>query len=110
MNRELDLTRGQTLVVPPCGTKAYNGPAPAGVIDGGGILKLVKVTFENDTGGYLKVILYGPSTYVFTFAKDESKTYTISKGDYSYTLYGCGTSFTKNFYPFHNKVMTFECP
>jgi hypothetical protein len=110
VNKELDLTKKITLVVPQCGTVAHNGIPPAGVIDGGKIIKLVKVTFENDTDRYMKVILEGPSTYVFTFNTDQEKTYTISKGDYDYTLYGCGGSFTGSFYAHHNKVMTFKCP
>jgi hypothetical protein len=110
VNRELDLTKQYTLVVPPCGTVAYNKKPPAGVVDGGKILKLVKVTFENETEGYMKVILQGPATYVFSFNKDQDKTYTISKGEYTYTLYGCRGSFNGSFYARHNKVMTFKCP
>ena len=62
------------------------------------------------TDNYMKVILEGPATYVFTFSKDQEKTYTISKGDYTYMLYGCGGSFSGSFYAYHNKVMTFKCP
>ena len=110
VNKEMDLTKKSTLVVPPCGIVAYNRPAPAGVVDGGKILKLVKVDFVNETEGYMKVILEGPSVYVFRFDKDQEKSYTISKGMYDYTLYGCGGSFTKSFYAHHNKEMTFKCP
>jgi hypothetical protein len=110
VNKELDLSKKSTLVVPPCGTVAYNGQAPAGTVDGGKILKLVKVTFENETDNYMKAILQGLGTYVFSFNDDQEKTYTISKGDYTYTLYGCGGSFTGSFYAHHNKVMTFKCP
>lgn len=110
VNKELDLTKKYTLVVPSCGQKAYSGPTPAGIVDGGKILKLVKVDFLNDTDGYMKVILEGPSVYVFRFDKDQEKSYTISKGMYDYTLYGCGGSFTKSFYARHNKEMTFKCP
>ena len=110
VNQEFDLTRKFTLVVPSCGTVAYNNKPPAGVVDGGKILKLVKVTFENETDGYMKVILEGPATYVFSFNKDQDKTYTISKGEYTYTLYGCAGSFEGSFYAQHNKVKTFKCP
>lgn len=112
VNKELDLTKMYTLVVPPCGTVAHNSKPkpPANLIDGGKILKLVKVTFENETDKYMKVILTGPATYVFSFDKDQEKTYTISKGKYDYTLYGCGGSFTGSFVAHHNKVMTFKCP
>jgi hypothetical protein len=110
VNKELDLTKIKTLVVPSCGTVAYNSKPTAGVIDGGKILKLVKVTFENQTENYMKAILEGPATYVFSFGKDQEKTYTISKGEYTYTLYGCGGSFSGSFYASHNKVMKFKCP
>ena len=110
VNKELDLSKKYTLVVPPCGTVAHNKKPPAGVIDGGKILKLVKVTFENETDRYMKVILEGPAVYVFSFNDDQDKTYTISKGDYTYTLYGCGGSFTGGFYAHQSKVVTFKCP
>ena len=110
VNKEIDLTKITTLVVPACGTVAYNNKPAAGVIDGGKILKLVRVTFENETDNYMKAILEGPATYVFSFAKDQEKTYTISKGEYTYTLYGCGGSFSKTFYASQDKVMTFKCP
>ena len=80
------------------------------VIDGGMILKLVKVTFVNDTERYMKVIMTGPATYVFSFNKDEEKTYTISKGEYDYTVYGCGGSFKGTFYAQADKVKEFKCP
>ena len=92
VNREIDLTKIKTLVVPACGTVAYNN------------------TFENETDNYMKAILQGPATYVFSFAKDQEKTYTISKGEYTYTLYGCGGSFSKTFHATQDKVVTFKCP
>ncbi|MFC1997537.1 hypothetical protein ACFLXI_08040 [Chloroflexota bacterium] len=110
VNKELDLTKKYTLIVPSCGTVAFNNTPPSGVVDGGKILKLVKVTFENETDNYMKVILEGPGTYVFTFNKDQEKTYTISKGEYTYTVYGCGGSFTGSFYAHHGKVKAFKCP
>ena len=111
VNKEFDLTKQTKLVVPSCGTKGYhNDQTPAGVVDGGQIIKLVKVTFENETDAYMKVILEGPATYVFTFNKDQDKTYTISKGHYTYKIYGCGGSFTGNLYAHHGKVKEFNCP
>ena len=58
----------------------------------------------------MKVILEGPATYVFTFSKDQDKTYTITKGQYDYTVYGCGGSFTGTFYAQVNKEKVFKCP
>ena len=111
VNQSLDLTKQTKLIVPPCGTKAFSGKnPPANVVDGGKVLKLVKVKLENKTGAYMKVILSGPASYVFTFNKDQAKTYTITKGEYNYTVYGCGGSFTGTFYASANKIKEFKCP
>ena len=48
VNKGIDLTKKSTLVVPPCGKVAHTGKPPTGVIDGGKIIKLVKVTLENE--------------------------------------------------------------
>jgi hypothetical protein len=106
----LDLTRQYTLVVPACGTKATQGPTEAGTIDAGDLLKLVKVTLVNETGNYMLLILEGPQTYVFSFDKDEERSFTITKGEYTYRQYACGTIFSANFYAHANKVKEFDCP
>ena len=60
VNKTLDLTKHTKMVVPSCGTRAYNAKkAPANVVDGGEILKLVKVELVNGTDKYMKVILTG---------------------------------------------------
>ena len=110
VNDELNLSKQYTLVVPKCGTVADNGKAPANLIDGGKIIKLVKVNFVNKTEAYMKVILRGPQTYVFSFDKDQEKSYTISKGDYDYTVYGCGGTFYGTMYAHHGKEFEFKCP
>ena len=110
VNEPLDLTKIYTLVVPPCGTHAYGPNQPHKTLDGGKILKLVAVTLVNDTGGYMKIILTGPSTYVFTFGYGESKDYTIRKGEYTYTLYGCRGSFVDTFTARAHLVKEFKCP
>jgi len=111
INKELDLTKQYTLVVPSCGTYAFTGKKlPPGKIDGGEIIKLVRVTIENDTDKYMKLILTGPATYVFTFGKDEAKVYTISKGEYDYTMYGCGSTYTGTVTAHAHKTMRFRCP
>jgi hypothetical protein len=109
-NKELDLSKHKTMIVPKCGYVAFNGKAPPGKIDAGKIIKLVRVTIENNTDNYMKVILTGPATYVFTFAKDEAKVYTISKGDYDYTMYGCGGTVKGTITAHAHKVIKFKCP
>ena len=111
VNDEMDLSKQYTLIVPKCGTVANNGnKPPVHLIDGGKIIKLVRVDFVNTTDAYMKVILEGPQTYVFSFNKDQEKSYTISKGDYDYTVYGCGGTFYGTFYAFHGKEFEFKCP
>ncbi len=110
VNEPLDLTKKYTFVVPPCGTHAYGKNQPPKTLDGGKILKLVAVTLVNDTGNYMKLILTGPATYVFTFGSGESKDYTIRYGEYTYTLYGCHGSFTDTFLARAHLVKEFKCP
>ncbi len=106
---ELDLTTQKTIDVPACGLKAHTGE-PLNTVDAGKMLNLVDVTFKNKTGRYMLLILEGPSVYVFRFNSGESKEYTIPMGYYSYTLYGCGSTYTGNLYARFHKVKEFTCP
>ncbi|MEW6717505.1 MAG: hypothetical protein AB1345_08385 [Chloroflexota bacterium] len=110
VSQAFDLTKRQTLIVPTCGTKALKSSPKPGMIDGGELLKLVKVTFKNKTFGYMTLIFKGPQTYVFSFAKGDVKSFTIPKGKYTYWLYGCGTILTASFHAEANKVKEFSCP
>ena len=110
-NEMLDLTKQYTFVVPKCGTHAF-GPhnQPPKALDGGKIMRLVAVRLVNETDGYMKIILTGPATYVFTFSKGESKDYTIRKGEYHYMIYGCHGSFEGTFTSRAHLVKEFTCP
>lgn len=88
VNKELDLSTSQTIVVPACGTKAFTSDN-TGAIDAGQLIKIVRVHFTNKTDKNLVLILRGPGEYVFYIRKGETKTYTIPKGDYKAEQYGC---------------------
>lgn len=107
----IDLNGNHKFYVPPCGTKSKAGNYNPGYTDGGDVLKLVRIELENDTDTNLLLILEGPSTFVFTIAKDATNTYTVPKGTYSYTQYACGTVSYGTFYAIkQDKGKTFTCP
>ena len=108
---DFDLTKKYSIVVPPCGEKAFNTEKGSGnKVDAGQLIKLVKVSFENTTDANLVLVLRGPSEYVFFIRSDETKTYTISKGDYEITQYGCSSVKYWNYYPYANKEKELSCP
>jgi hypothetical protein len=108
-NTTLDLTKKNTIVVPPCGEKAFRGKGGS-KIDGGALIKLVKVTFENETERNLVLILRGPSEYVFFIRSGDEASYTIAKGTYEATQWGCKLIKNFNFYPYANKEKELTCP
>ncbi|MBM3144044.1 MAG: hypothetical protein FJ010_03540 [Chloroflexi bacterium] len=108
---EIDLNTQKTIEVPDCGYKAHAGQQdPEDTLDGGKMLNLVNFTIENDTGGYMTMILTGPSVYVFTFKPDQEREFTIPMGYYNYTAYGCGGSFNGTLYAHFNRVKEIDCP
>lgn len=106
----LDLTKKNEIVVPPCGEKAFKVAKTAGKIDGAEFVKLIKVTFENPTDHNLILILRGPSEYVFFIRSGQEASYTISKGTYDATQWGCYVVKNFTFYPFANRVKELSCP
>lgn len=111
VNTTIDFTKKQTIVVPKCGDKAYNTPKELNPnIDGGKLIKLVKVTFENPYNYNLLLILTGPAEHVFLIEAGNSEDYTIAQGTYQVTQYGCSYLKTFDFYPYANKVKELSCP
>ena len=106
-----DLTKKYTIYVPACGEKAFNTDKGSGnTVDAGQLIKLVKVSFENESDANLVLILRGPATYVFFIREGETETYTIAKGDYEITQYGCSTIKNLSYYSYANKVKELSCP
>lgn len=106
----IDLTRHTKLILPVCGANALNEPTSPHVVNITNTLKIVKVTLTNELDSNVFAIFTGPSTYVFTFGRDESKDYTIAKGDYEIWYYACGKYGIREFSAFHNRIMKFKCP
>jgi hypothetical protein len=79
-------------------------------IDGGKLIKLVKVTFENPYTFDLLLILRGPGEHVFYIEAGNKESYTISKGEFEVTQYGCAYLKLWHFYPHANKVKELSCP
>ena len=103
---KLDMTTTQTLVMPKCGSKSVT----SGVVDLGHLIKIVKITVKNESNSKMIVVLEGPATYVFSFDKDQKKTYTVAKGTYNVTYYACGRTGERKFSAFHGKELTLDCP
>jgi len=111
VNTTFDVNKKQSINVPKCGDKLFKtNKASNSVIDGGKIIKLVKVTFENPYTYDLMIILRGPATHVFYIEAGNDESYTITKGEYKVTQYGCSYLKLWNFYPHANKVKELSCP
>jgi hypothetical protein len=106
----IDLTKYTKLLLPVCGANALNSPTSPHIVNITNTLKIVKVTLTNELDSNVFAIFTGPSTYVFTFGRDESKDYTIAKGDYEIQYWACGSYGIREFSAFHNRVMKFKCP
>ncbi|HJW89420.1 MAG TPA: hypothetical protein VJ436_02140 [Anaerolineales bacterium] len=106
----LDMATQRRIVMPVCGGRANSEARAAGTFDISSQIKIVKVHFDNQSGGNLWAILTGPTTYVFTFKAGEEKDYTIAKGDYTVKIYACGRVGTRNFSAFKGKTLELTCP
>jgi hypothetical protein len=106
----IDLTKYTKLLLPVCGANALNSPTSPHIVNITNTLKIVKVTLTNELDSNVFAIFTGPSTYVFTFGRDESKDYTIAKGDYEIQYWACGSYGIREFSAFHNRVMKFKFP
>lgn len=89
----LDLTKNASIVVPACGShyRTNYDDVPENDIDAGKLVRILRLSIENDEDSNLWLIVTGPSTYVFRFTANETKDMTLAAGDYDYTIYGCGT-------------------
>lgn len=106
----IDLTRHTKLLMPVCGANTRQSPSSPHVVDVTNTIKIVKVTLKNETESRVLAILTGPSTYVFSLDKDDTKDYTIAKGDYEVQYYACGAYSEKEWSVYHQGVLKFKCP
>lgn len=106
----IDLTRHTKLVMPVCGANTRQSPSSPHIVDITNTLKIVKVTLTNEADSSVLAILTGPSTYVFLLKKDDSKDYTIAKGDYEVQYFACGAYSVKEWSAYHQSLLKFKCP
>lgn len=108
----IELTNQKTLIMPVCGGSARSqaDSSEGYVEDLSKVIHIVKITFENKASTKSLVILTGPSTYVFSHKKDESKNYTIAKGEYKVTYYACGLRGITKFVADYNTKLELSCP
>lgn len=106
----VDLTIHTKLVMPVCGANTRQSPSSPHVVDITNTIKIVKVTVKNEADSRVLAILTGPSTYVFSLDKEESKDYTIAKGDYEVKYFACGKYGVREFSAFFNSVLKLKCP
>lgn len=106
----LDLNIQRKLVMPVCGGRATSETNAAGTVDISEQIKIVEVSFENESDSRVLLIMTGPTTYVFTFEDDEEKDYTIAKGDYKVQVFACGGYGTRNFSAYKGRTMVIDCP
>ncbi|OGO64325.1 MAG: hypothetical protein A2Z45_11350 [Chloroflexi bacterium RBG_19FT_COMBO_55_16] len=102
----LDMSTNQKLIMPKCGSKSVT----SGVVDLGHLIKIIKISVENESSTKMIVVLEGPATYVFSFDKDQKKNYTVAKGDYKVTYYACGRTGTRNFSVYKGHDLILDCP
>ncbi len=106
----IDLSRHTKLILPVCGANARQSPTSPHVVDITNTLKIVKVTLTNEADLRVLAILTGPSTYVFSLDKDDTKEYTIAKGDYEVQYFACGAFSVKEWSAYHLSLLKFKCP
>jgi hypothetical protein len=106
----IDLTKYTKLLMPMCGANTRQSPSSPHVVNITNTIKIVKVTVKNEADSRVLAILTGPSTYVFSLDKEDSKDYTIAKGDYEVEYYACGKYGVREFSAFFNSVLKLKCP
>jgi len=106
----VDLSKQTRMIMPLCGANAKQAGTSPYVVDLSRLIKIVKVTVKNESETRMLAILTGPSTYVFTLNKGESRDYTIAKGDYMVQYFACGWYGYKNFTAYHGSSLEISCP
>ena len=99
------------MIMPMCGTNAKNATSGGGAVyDLSNLIKIVRVTVDNESDTNLFTILTGPATYVFTVNEDDENVYTIAKGKYQVRYWACGESATKTWKAYADAKLKLDCP
>lgn len=106
----VDLSTQQRLIMPVCGGRAVTAGKAPGKVDLSAELKIVDFSLTNDSNTRLLAIFTGASTYVFQLERDETKDYTIAKGEYKVQYFACGGVKTINFLSHKGSELSLDCP
>lgn len=106
----VEISRHTKLLMPVCGANSRQSPSSPNVVNVTNTIKIVKVSLTNEADSRVLAILTGPSTYVFSLNKGDTKYYTIAKGDYEVQYFACGAYGVKEWSAFHKGVLKFKCP
>lgn len=105
----LYLKQDTNMINPVCGGKVRTAPKDNSKIDLGARLKVVPVTISSDLEITTKVVLTGPSTYVFFLRPGEDREVTIGRGVYNVNYFACGVILNREFTALKNSVWTLTC-
>lgn len=106
----LDMTSQKKLIMPVCGGRAHGAQSSPSKVDLSEQIKIVPFTIENDADTQVLAIMTGAATYVFLLDKDESKDYTIAKGDYDVKIFACRAVTTIEFSSYKDSKLVLRCP
>ena len=106
----LDMSTQQKLVLPVCGGSARETAKAPSIGDLSTLVKVVRVSVINKASTQVLAILTGPQTYVFLLNKDETRQYTIAKGDYKVQIFACRSVTTKDFMSYKDAKLNLKCP
>ena len=117
----VDLSKNQRIIVNECGQKGGPGTSFTGTTDTGAIVKIADITITNTGTETYLLIFNGPldnelgavsTQYVFRLTPNQTRTFTIPKGEYlwemlwcDYDSYRSGTVFVT-----FNKEVEYACP
>lgn len=98
-------------IMPVCGANAKNATETgSAVYDLSNLIKIVRVTIDNESETNLVAILTGPATYVFTVLEKKENVYTIAKGKYQVQYWACGKYATRTWTAYSDAKLKLECP
>jgi hypothetical protein len=110
-SKSITITTHTRQIMPVCGANAKNATATgAAVYDLSDLIKIVRVTVDNESDTNLVAILTGPATYVFTVYENKENVYTIAKGKYQVRYWACGDYATRTWTAYADARLKLECP
>jgi len=110
-SKSINITTHTRQIMPVCGANAKNATETgSAVYDLSNLIKIVRVTIDNESDTNLVAILTGPATYVFTVYENDANVYTIAKGKYQVQYWACGDHATRTWTAYSEARLKLECP